>query len=62
MIVVDILKYIFIMPLELVFVTKNIPKTGDTADLALWGGLVLLGIAGLVFVMKQYHSEKRKKK
>jgi uncharacterized repeat protein (TIGR02543 family)/LPXTG-motif cell wall-anchored protein len=43
-------------------VTKKTPKTGDTADLALWGGMVLLGVAGLVFVIKQYHSEKRKKK
>lgn len=43
-------------------VSKKTPKTGDAAELLLWNGLVLLGIAGLVFVMRQYHSEKRKKK
>ena len=36
-------------------------STGDTSDLILWGGIVLLGLAGLVIVMKQYHSRKQKK-
>ena len=40
---------------------KPTPKTGDTSDLILWGGFVLLGLAGIIVVMKQYHSRKRKK-
>ena len=39
-------------------VSKKIPPTGDMGELILWGGLVLLGIAGLVFVVKRYHSER----
>ena len=40
---------------------KPTPKTGDTSDLILWGSLVLLGLAGMIVVIKQYHSRKRKK-
>ena len=40
---------------------RPVPITGDTSDLILWGGIVLLGLAGLVIVMKQYHSKKQKK-
>lgn len=42
-------------------INKKIPKTGDTADLALWAGLMLAGIAGLttlVLVKKRRKAEK----
>ena len=42
-------------------INKKIPKTGDTADLALWAGLMLVGIAGLttlVLVKKRRKAEK----
>ena len=39
---------------------KPVPKTGDTAPLILWGGLVILGIIGISAVMTTY-GKKRKK-
>jgi LPXTG-motif cell wall-anchored protein len=28
-------------------INKKIPKTGDTADFALWAGIIALGVVGL---------------
>ena len=40
---------------------KPVPKTGDTEDLILWGGIMLLGIGGLAFAMLRYHSKRKKR-
>lgn len=40
---------------------KPVPKTGDTEDLILWGGIMLLGIGGLAFAMSRYHSKRKKR-
>ena len=40
---------------------KPMPKTGDTADLLLWGGMVLLGIIGIAVAMTRFGPRKKKK-
>ena len=39
---------------------KPVPKTGDTAALLLWGGLVILGVMGMAVGMKRFSLGKKK--
>ena len=40
---------------------KPVPKTGDTEDLLLWGGIVVLGIIGLIVTMTRFSPRKKRK-
>ena len=39
-------------------IRKTLPPTGDEADLILWGGLVILGIAGMAVAMAMHRKKK----
>ena len=39
---------------------RPVPRTGDGASPVLWGGLLLLGLAGMLAVMRVYYSGKGK--
>ena len=39
---------------------RPVPKTGDTEDLLLWGGIVILGIIGLIIAMTRFRPRKKK--
>ena len=40
---------------------RPVPKTGDPSDLFLWGGMILLGLAGIVIMIKQDRPRKQKR-
>ena len=40
---------------------RPVPKTGDPSDLFLWGGMILLGLAGIVVMIKQDRPRKQKR-
>ena len=40
---------------------RPVPKTGDGADLLLWGGIVVLGIIGLIVTMTRFSPRKKRK-